>query len=1692
MHNLATATGTTTLEINQNYLPLRYKSYLNSPMFKLTKVTDTGKNPYSFLYYTFSWNIKHTFYSSGVIRMDYKNGPTVISSIHFILHDSQPSYYQDFLQNQASVITSNSPISASDSQIFAFTPKLYFYHVPLNRLSYAYEGMLNNLPSNLNNNNCLLPYYEPTVTTNESLYSNPYKITNYLWIPEPLATDSTCSSSINKGQVFYFYFYGLYDIKILQPGPWNSLQVNTILATQTKKSYYNQVMKIQFTASNDQPVYSYSTPGELYSSPIIDNMIIFEEKPNYQSSSYIFKLTIDNPLDQLKSTNFSLQSVETTSDNIYMGTISKTLVLPTSSMLTYSTSTDVSKLQFYVNCVWYPQGVQRYSQTFIFTFDDNGTIRKKSVNLCVGARCRYGIKNISIDVMTNSACGNTVYNPNTFSTYYSACLSNKNIILKNSVNIDSSSVIFKMGSYNLKYTYNSSTNQYTITLPNNLSSGCVPLMIYNTCAYNYSSTPGYCSMGARIQYFFTFNYNSAITLTRVTPYLLDAERIQTYSLSLTGTNLSHDLRCFLMRNGVAYLELQYIQNSLNGGCILDISLSNQPGFLNDVATTNKYCIALRYKKFTNSGALTTENPSCTNTQTSCIPVYFTKFSKNVVTYTFNNQVINPLTTQTNGHELGGYGLDITISNLQYTSNSLVTAYSAVFIFLSSLIIQFGNMYTYKIGIDNEYYNLVNPINISGSSLKFTFIIPPQVPVLDPAVSPVNSYNIKVSINDGWEYLPQTLIHTYVGFGVYGIQAVHYRTSTPTPCPVGYFCPSTPFYPLDPLPCGPGTYRASIGGYGCSACEISRMCPIEAMSNSEPCYPGFMCLSSKTIFPTRLCPGGFVCTSEVGTNYARWDKTQLPLSDPSVRCPAGYFCEEGTTTAKPVSFIEKAFGDASLNMQYSLAYNPLNNLENINESFTWSYPNAFYVVHNGIQIGNLFIRSHTPVQCLNSFDCLNSATRIWGQGKCPLTYFCPLPVKRTELIKKIVKYDDYFECYTTQCMCPRGYFCPSRGMTEPIICTRGSYQDEMNQASCKPCEPGFYCPTEGMVRKSQRRPCLPGYACPARSWMPIPCNVDYYQDTMYETSCKECVEGKECSMQATANPVICSAGMICEIYQDHYRRILCPAGFYCPAGMSKKSDAKICPVGYYCPIGTGWPISCREGTYQPYRNQGSCLPCPKGFYCPLGGMTTPRKCEQGKYCSKDGLTVPDGDCDRGYICVDGTSVKADQLDQYRFNITIYSDDLNFNEIYWPLKCPKGYMCLTGTGIQNNTVALVPNPCGLNSFQYMEGSFSCLPCTPGHQCLNSVNIYQELCPPGFYRSQSQIQCTPCPKGTYLPYNPPTPSTDPKDCRPCEAGYICPYQNISDYSQFPCDSGYICEAGKFGYLPEMICPTGYFCNRKTISFRKASENSCPAGRYCPLRSQADDISVSMCKKIKAGNYTIPGFCLFVTAEERYFIKSQGDDFDCQSQFMYPQEINKLCYIGNPCPKNYYCPPGSTSFEGSNPPKPCPEGTYSPYFSYEETHCMLGFITRYVNNYIEIQMDDKYLYPTTKYLFTFNKKTLENIDKKLGKITLGRDYDIVFEFTLEAEVDSKNKDIWRQIQESGSSIEKQAIQQSTTYLLENESRPPMLVKDINPFMKVPLMYNVFYRKNFTDIRVSHKIYLKYISNFSFLLCLISKFNSK
>lgn len=98
------------------------------------------------------------------------------------------------------------------------------------------------------------------------------------------------------------------------------------------------------------------------------------------------------------------------------------------------------------------------------------------------------------------------------------------------------------------------------------------------------------------------------------------------------------------------------------------------------------------------------------------------------------------------------------------------------------------------------------------------------------------------------------------------------------------------------------------------------------------------------------------------------------------------------------------------------------------------------------------------------------------------------------------------------------------------------------------------------------PCPPGHRCPAGSAVAQPCPPGTYQPLAKNASCAPCEAGFFCP-RATAQLTAahkCPLGYYCPPRTEHKHLFPCPPGTYNNAtGQSSPSDCKPCDQGFYC-------------------------------------------------------------------------------------------------------------------------------------------------------------------------------------------------------------------------------------------------------------------------------------------------------------------------------------------------------------------------------------------------------------------------------------------------------------------------------------------------------------------------------------------------
>ncbi|RUS80256.1 hypothetical protein EGW08_011985, partial [Elysia chlorotica] len=773
------------------------------------------------------------------------------------------------------------------------------------------------------------------------------------------------------------------------------------------------------------------------------------------------------------------------------------------------------------------------------------------------------------------------------------------------------------------------------------------------------------------------------------------------------------------------------------------------------------------------------------------------------------------------------------------------------------------------------------------------------------------------------------------------------------CPTGHYCPGGVTSYL-PVPCGNGTYADEEGLSACKTCQQGYYCPVgTANFTDNQCPSGYYCPTGTGWMYDYPCPAGTFnnltlrisssdCLSCTGGQYCGQDG----LSSPSGLCEAGFYCSGGSSVAMPSG----AGGDQCSPGYYCpegssqpIECDPGQYCATARLNTTSGdcqqgyYCSRLAIIANptdGNVTGDICPEgaycpagSGAPTLCppstyLNStgnWDLAHCLTCTAGSycdgsgnsvpdGLCDPGYYCPGGQNGPNL---------------PEYNCTLGHYCPE-GSTSPIRCPSGSYQDELNQWSCKSCPQGFYCDnTMSPVVLYNSSFCPEGFYCPENTTHAVqyPCPAGTFNNLTHQTSianCQQCSGGYYCDQDGLASP----AG-------------LCSTGYYCTSGANSSTplegdDANICPAGFYCPEGSAVPVSCPLGTYNPFTGRGNvseCTACSGGRYCPYYNMTQPGpQCEEGYYC-------PSGaDVSNYLLCPAGSYCPEESTTPTQCPAGTFSNATGLGQIdqctnctggfYCPSPgmtaatdlCWGGFYCPEGVAVPNPLVYVCPQglhcpngsqiyqECAAGSYTSVSGQWECDPCPAGAYCLpvqpDNSSLATQDCPAGYYCPQGTgADWSFCPSGTFSNQ---TGLSDISQCTPCSAGKFCQGQHLTQVSG-DCDTGFYCTSGvdrpRPGASNDTTLTTNCSCPSNT--FYTGVGGPCPLGHYCPAGSDlpvpcaagtyADEELLGACKLCPAGY-----FCLTNSSE----------------------------FLSSVCPQGHYCPNGTeygTEFR-------CPPGTYNP----------------------------------------------------------------------------------------------------------------------------------------------------------------------
>jgi hypothetical protein len=518
-------------------------------------------------------------------------------------------------------------------------------------------------------------------------------------------------------------------------------------------------------------------------------------------------------------------------------------------------------------------------------------------------------------------------------------------------------------------------------------------------------------------------------------------------------------------------------------------------------------------------------------------------------------------------------------------------------------------------------------------------------------------------------------------------------------------------------------------------------------------------------------------------------------------------------------------------------------------------------------------------------------------------------------------------------CPRGAFCPGRGLSNFTLCPRGTYQPLKSQPSCLRCPVGYMCPEEGLPVP---RICPAGFVCDV---------------TGIETADQPCPEGHFCRQGTATTSTTCghpvsSAQLFPSLTQAERPRTLRKgrdaSGFDFLLGARNSAcwnnmtsdfglqlstmPARIWAERHLLPLNEENAFNPIRGRYClddtcmkledsddltvtdvsfDYSSQGFALrrpvPCPEGMYCHAGtavnmsridDYTTPQPCSESMYCP-EGSVDPQGQggCPRGFYCPFATKIP----------------------------CPIGTYCPRDGHWD-------PMPCPPGTFNAMVGQLKCAECPLGYICPGFGRLQPAACPPGFSCGNEGLTSpnARCPPGFFCPSG--TITSDPfrNDTTlrpyPCAPGSYClggvGYDEVKSgdflYSQ-PCTDGFYCELASVGPKGSGLCPAGFICPSGT-----SSPIPTPKGYFA---SSKGTVQAAAC---------LPGYYAPTIQTEECYPCPPGTL--CEVDGLYEAEI---------------CPPGtyrSTLAADGLPCAACPQGTWSKNWQMREqgecTRCPTGVV--------------------------------------------------------------------------------------------------------------------------------------------------------
>ena len=758
------------------------------------------------------------------------------------------------------------------------------------------------------------------------------------------------------------------------------------------------------------------------------------------------------------------------------------------------------------------------------------------------------------------------------------------------------------------------------------------------------------------------------------------------------------------------------------------------------------------------------------------------------------------------------------------------------------------------------------------------------------------------------------------------------------CQPGFYCDANTISPTA-HPCPGGYYYPYLGAQSENDCKKydcppGKYCPPGSSAPAGDCTNGYYCPQNTALATDNPCPAGYYST-----------KTGNRALSECVICPRGNYCGihsvVGDITPCPKGTYNKVLG--ATDNSYCLTceegyYCDTVGLTNHKECGYGKYSGASAQICTVCDWGFYCNKINTKQSDLPSMFCAAG-------------FLCPNGVS---------------EYPHESLRCPAGAYCLSNSVY-PITCPPGTYNPYpggISSLSCIQTPAGYYSQRASVWPTGT---CSPGYYCPAGSVRAnqVPCPVGKFRSLDKGASESDCGE--------------------------------CPAGYFCPLGCERPRE---CPKGFYCLASKEEPIKCPRGSFggSPLlRSPSQCISCWGGRYCSQAGLMLPDgDCDPGFFCT-NGATVPnptDGTtgnvCPAGGYCIQGSAMAYPCSPGTFLDVSdgtgksSPSDCRACTSGYYCIGevrigvsgiCKAGYYCSQGSTVGAKTEtdqasppgyyslarAGSPTPCDYGMYNPYYAQFICVNCPSGYYCQSQGTTEAPTrCPTGNYCGEKTRNPSGCAGGTYGPIQGLHYSTDCVKCTPgsyCYGGYAAPNGQCaaqfycllgsSNYQEAWCPPGKYCPTGTGKPLP---CPSGTYYpygNDGNALYAKSQCYACSGGYYCGTNG------LSAVEGMCDSGYYCPSGVVNPRPKNYYCVEGQqcpagsSGIQSCGAGYYQPSKKQGSCIK---CPRGYYCPAGSTSFDSKNcpagyyclegdssSPRACPQGTYNTVINaFSSSHCI------------------------------------------------------------------------------------------------------------------------------------------------------------